>query len=54
MKAPRRTWSLLLVPTLMLGSRSAAAQGAGATQPPAGYGSLTQEDLSLHIRTPDI
>lgn len=54
MKAPRRTWSLLLAPTLVLGSRSAAAQGAGATQSPAGYGSLTQEDLALHIRTPDI
>jgi hypothetical protein len=54
MKALRRMWSLLLVATLVAGSRSAAAQGPGATLPPGGFGSLTQEDLALRIRTPDI
>jgi len=54
MKALLWTWSLVLVSTLVPGSRAAVAQGAGGIQPPAGYGSLAQEDIALHIRTPDI
>ena len=52
MKVLRRPWSLLLVPALVLSARLAAAQ-AGA-MPPGGYGSLTQDDIALRIRTPDI
>jgi hypothetical protein len=48
----RRPWSLLLVPALLLGARPAPAQNG--TAPPAGYGSLTQDDLALRLRTPDI
>lgn len=47
-----RPWSLLLVPAVLLGPRPAAAQTGSA--PPPGYGSLTQDDLSLRLRTPDI
>jgi hypothetical protein len=54
MKALLRTWFLVLISTLVPGSRAVVAQGAGGTQPTAGYGSLTQEDLALHIRAPDI
>ena len=54
MKVLRRPWSLLLVSTVLLGSRLAAAQAGPGTLPPAGYGSLTQDDIALRIRTPDI
>ena len=44
---------------LAAGPRAAARPAAGAggrraTLPPGGYGSLTQNDLALRIRTPDI
>jgi hypothetical protein len=54
-------WSLLLVPAVLLGVRPAGAQGGGGgggggggTLPPSGYGSLTQDDIALRMRTPDI
>ena len=54
MKVLRRPWSLLLVPILLLSTRPAAAQVGYGTMPPGGYGSLTQDDIALRIRTPDI
>jgi hypothetical protein len=54
MKVLRRSWSLLLVPTLVLCTRPAAGQAGYTSAPPSGYGSLTQDDISLRIRTPDI
>lgn len=54
MKVPRSPWSLLLVPALLLGGRSGAAQSVNGDAPPGGFGSLTQDDISLRIRTPDI
>ncbi len=52
-------WSLLLCAAVLLGgcARAAAAQageGAAAPLPPPGYGTLTQNDLALRIRTPDL
>ena len=57
MRALPRPWFLLLVPAVLLGARLAAAQagtGAAALLPPGGFGSLTQNDLALRVRTPDI
>ena len=56
MRVSRTTWSLLFASATLAAGRTAAAQatsGALATMP-AGYGSLTQDDLSLRLRTPDI
>jgi hypothetical protein len=54
----QRRWSLLLCSAVLLGGRpdAAAAQaGSGAPPPPtAGFGSLTQNDLALRLRTPDL
>lgn len=52
-----RPWSLLFLPLAVLGGSAASGQaggGAAAQLPPAGYGSLTQNDLALRIRTQDI
>ena len=57
MSVLRRPWSLLLMLAMPLTARTGAAQaggGAAALLPPGGYGSLTQNDLALRIRTPDI
>ncbi len=57
MRVLRRPWSLLFLPLAMLGGSVASAQagaGAAAQLPPGGYGSLTQNDLALRIRTQDI
>lgn len=55
MRLSRRPWSLGLVTSLVLGAAPAAGQvGAGASLPPGGLGTLTQNDLALRIRTPDI
>jgi hypothetical protein len=56
MRLSRPAWSLWLV-GLALGATTARAQvgaGAGVTLPAGGYGSLTQSDLALRIRTPDV
>jgi hypothetical protein len=57
MRVLRRPWSLLFLPLAVLGGSAISAQagaGAAAQLPPAGYGSLTQNDLALRIRTEDI
>lgn len=55
MRLPRWPWSLVLVTSLVLGAVPAAGQvGAAAALPPGGLGTLTQNDLALRIRTPDI
>jgi hypothetical protein len=50
MRGLRRPWYLMLAAVMLPGARSAAAQGAA---PPGGYGSLTQDDVALRIRTAD-
>ena len=54
----RRLLIPLLFAAAVLGGRgAAAAQGGPPSQgvlPPGGYGSLTQTDLALRVRTPDI
>jgi hypothetical protein len=53
----RSPWSRLLLPVALLGVHPVSAQvgtGAGVNLPPGGFGSLTQDDLALRIRTPDV
>ena len=53
----RRPWSLLLLVALLGARGIASAQtGAGGSGlvPPGGYGSLTQSNLALQIRTADL
>jgi len=54
MRGSRRPGIVLLVTALVFGVSAARGQGSGITLPPGGYGSLTQNDLSLRIRTPDL
>jgi hypothetical protein len=55
MRFSRRAWIALAALVLVPGASAALAQGGpGGTVPPGGYGSLTQNDLALRIRTPDI
>lgn len=55
MRGSRRPWGVLALAALTLGAPVAVGQvGPGAALPPSGYGSLTQNDLSLRIRTPDL
>jgi hypothetical protein len=51
MRHLRRSCGVVLLSALVLGVRPAAAQGVA---PPRGYGSLTQNDLALRIRTTDL
>ena len=56
MKGSARVWSLLVL-AAVAGGRAGAAQvggGAAVNIPPGGYGSLTQNDLALRIKTPDV
>ncbi|MGH7513317.1 MAG: hypothetical protein ACREOQ_10380 [Gemmatimonadales bacterium] len=56
MRVPRMGFRLL-VPAALLSVQSLSAQagtGAGVNLPPGGFGSLTQNDLALSIRTPDV
>ena len=54
MKVLRTPFCLVLLSALALAARPAAAQAGPGTLPPGGYGSLTQDDIALRIRTPDI
>ncbi len=57
MRVSRRAWSRLMAVMLVAGFSPVSAQvgaGAGVTLPPGGFGSLTQNDLALRIRTPDV
>ena len=57
MTVSRGVWSGLVIGMALAGMRPLSAQvsaGAGVTLPPGGFGSLTQNDLALRIRTPDI
>jgi hypothetical protein len=48
-------WVPLLAAAVLQGAGTVSAQTGGAgVLPPGGYGSLTQSDLALHIRTSDI
>src|SRR5262245_5482871 len=57
MRVSRSMWSLLFASVALLSPRGGLAQvraGDGSTLPPGGYGSLTQNDLALRIRTADL
>jgi hypothetical protein len=55
MRCSRKPWIVLVCSTLMFGTSAAHGQGgAGVTLPPGGFGTLTQNDLALRIRTPDL
>jgi hypothetical protein len=57
MRVSRWAWSRLFLPVLLLGVSPAAAQvtgGAAVNLPPGGLGSLTQSDIALSLRTPDV
>jgi hypothetical protein len=54
MRVSGRLGIVLLAAALVFGVSAARGQGPGLTLPPGGYGSLTQNDLSLRIRTPDL
>ena len=55
MRVPCR-WAGLLLSALLLGAADAGAQGGAAAVllPPGGFGTLTQNDLALRIRTEDL
>jgi len=54
MRGSRRPGMVLLVAVLVFGVSAARGQGPGDTPPPGGFGSLTQNDLALRIRTADL
>ena len=59
MRVPRSMWLRLIVPAVVVGvhpssARAQVGAGASVNLPPGGFGSLTQNDLSLRLRTPDI
>jgi hypothetical protein len=55
MRCSRKPWIILVYAALVLGASAAHGQGgAGVTLPPGGFGTLTQNDLALRIRTPDL
>ena len=59
MRTLQSPWSLLLCSAVLLGGRATVALAqsgspAAAVLPPGGFGSLTQNDLALRIRTPDL
>lgn len=55
MRVSRSRGIVLLAAALVLGVSAARGQGGpGVTLPPEGFGSLTQNDLSLRIRTSDL
>jgi hypothetical protein len=55
MRCSRKPWIVLVCIALGLGASAAHGQGgAGVTLPPGGFGTLTQNDLALRIRTLDL
>jgi hypothetical protein len=55
MRCSRDPWIVLMGAALVFGASVAHGQGGGgATLPPGGYGTLTQDDLALRIRTADL
>jgi hypothetical protein len=54
MRVSRRPGMVFLVTALVFGVSAARGQGNNLTLPPGGFGSLTQNDLALRIRTPDL
>ena len=55
MRSSRKPWIVLVCTALVLGASAAHGQGgAGVTLPPGGFGTLTQNDLALRIRTVDL
>jgi len=55
MRCSRKPWIVLVCTALGLGASAAHGQGgAGVTLPPGGFGTLTQNDLALRIRTTDL
>jgi hypothetical protein len=55
MRCSRKPWIILVYAALAFGASAAHGQGgAGVTLPPGGFGTLTQNDLALRIRTPDL
>jgi hypothetical protein len=55
MRCSRKPWIVLMGTALAFGASAAHGQGGGgATLPPSGYGTLTQNDLALRIRTVDL
>jgi hypothetical protein len=55
MRCSRKPWIVLMCTALVFGASVAHGQGgAGVTLPPGGFGTLTQNDLALRIRTTDL
>jgi hypothetical protein len=55
MRCSPKPWLVLASAALVFYASAARAQGGtNFTLPPGGYGSLTQNDLALRIRTPDL
>jgi hypothetical protein len=55
MRCSRKPWIVLICTALAFGASVAHGQGgAGVTLPPGGFGTLTQNDLALRIRTTDL
>jgi hypothetical protein len=57
MRVSSRVWAWGMAGIALAGASPVSAQvgaGAGVTLPPGGFGSLTQNDLALRIRTPDV
>ena len=55
MRCSRKPWIVLMCTAFAFGASVAHGQGGGGlTLPPGGYGTLTQDDLALRIRTVDL
>jgi hypothetical protein len=55
MRCSRKPWIVLMCTAFVFGASVAHGQGGGGvTLPPGGYGTLTQNDLALSIRTVDL
>jgi hypothetical protein len=55
MRCSRQPWIVLICTALVFGASAAHGQGgAGVALPPGGFGTLTQNDLALRIRTTDL
>jgi len=55
MRCSRKPWIVLVGTALLFAASAAHGQGGGGvTLPPGGFGTLTQNDLALRIRTTDL